>query len=85
MVDNLKGIMMKTLIKNGIGFFAPNYEVKPINILIIDGSISQVSEKEINITWRMLCALESVNILSGDEALIIINMATAPRGVVKLY
>jgi len=38
---------MKTLIKNGIGFNPPNYEVKPINILINDGIIIQVSDKEI--------------------------------------
>lgn len=38
---------MKTLIKNGIGFYPPAYEVKPINILINDSLITQVSEKEI--------------------------------------
>ena len=45
---------MKTLIKNGIGFYPPTYEVKPINILISDGVISQVSEKEIPATPDMV-------------------------------
>jgi 5-methylthioadenosine/S-adenosylhomocysteine deaminase len=38
---------MKTLLKNGIGFYPPDYKVKPMHILIIDNKISQVSEKEI--------------------------------------
>jgi len=45
---------MKTLIKNGIGFNPPNYEVRPINILIDDDIISQVSEKEIPATPDMV-------------------------------
>jgi len=45
--------MMKTLIKNGIGFYPPTYEVKPINILINDSLITQVSEKEIPTTPDM--------------------------------
>ncbi len=40
--------MMKTLIKNGIGFYPPAYEVRTINILIDDDVINQVSEKEIS-------------------------------------
>ena len=35
---------MKTLIKNGIGFFGPNYEVHPINVLIKDTKIEAVSQ-----------------------------------------
>jgi 5-methylthioadenosine/S-adenosylhomocysteine deaminase len=38
---------MRTLIKNGIGFNQPNYEVKPMHILINEGVINLVSEKEI--------------------------------------
>ena len=38
---------MKTLLKNGIGFYPPDYTVKPIHILIVDDKISQVSETEI--------------------------------------
>jgi len=45
---------MKTLIKNGIGFNPPNYKVRPINILIDDDIISQVSEKEIPATPDMV-------------------------------
>jgi len=45
---------MKTLIKNGISFNPPNYEVIPINILIDDDVISQVSEKEISVTPDMV-------------------------------
>jgi cytosine/adenosine deaminase-related metal-dependent hydrolase len=45
---------MKTLIKNGIGFNPPNYEVRPINILIDDDIISQVNEKEIPATPDMV-------------------------------
>jgi len=36
---------MKTLLKNGISFYPPTYEVKPINILIEDDEIINVSEK----------------------------------------
>ena len=38
---------MKTLIKNGISFYLPDYAVKPINILVDGTFIEQVSEKEI--------------------------------------
>ncbi|MCD6356744.1 MAG: amidohydrolase [Anaerolineaceae bacterium] len=38
---------MRTLIKNGIGFYPPSYKVKPMHVLIDNGIISQVSEKEI--------------------------------------
>ncbi len=38
---------MRTLLKNGIGFYPPDYKVKPMHILIVDKKIEQVSEKEI--------------------------------------
>ncbi len=38
---------MRTLLKNGIGFYPPEYKVKPMHILIIDDKISKVSEKTI--------------------------------------
>jgi len=38
---------MRTLLKNGIGFYPPDYTVKPMHILIVDDKISQVSETEI--------------------------------------
>lgn len=41
---------MKKLLKNGIGFYPPNYEVKPINILIDGTTIEKVSEKDIPIS-----------------------------------
>lgn len=41
---------MKKLLKNGIGFYPPNYEVKPINILIDGTTIEEVSEKDIPIS-----------------------------------
>ena len=44
---------MKTLLKNGISFYPPSYEVKPINILIKDKDIIQVSEKAIEQTPDM--------------------------------
>jgi 5-methylthioadenosine/S-adenosylhomocysteine deaminase len=40
---------MKALIKNGIGFYPPAYEVKPIHILIEDGIITKLSEDEIDV------------------------------------
>ncbi|NMC46656.1 MAG: hypothetical protein GYA52_07460, partial [Chloroflexi bacterium] len=36
---------MKTLLKNGISFDPTTYEVKPINILIEDDEIINVSEE----------------------------------------
>lgn len=38
---------MRTLLKNGIGFYPPDYKVKPMHILIVDKQIEKVSEKEI--------------------------------------
>ena len=45
---------MKTLLKNGIGFYPPTYEVKPMNILIEGKLISRVSEKEIPVEPDMV-------------------------------
>jgi 5-methylthioadenosine/S-adenosylhomocysteine deaminase len=44
---------MKTLLKNGISFYPPTYEVKPINILVEDTNIIQVSENMIETTPDM--------------------------------
>ena len=41
---------MKKLLKNGITFSAGTYEVAPVNILIENGDISQVSAEEIPVT-----------------------------------
>jgi len=38
---------MRTLLKNGISFYPPDYEVKPIHILIEGSEISQVSDHRI--------------------------------------
>ncbi|NPV41681.1 MAG: amidohydrolase family protein [Anaerolineae bacterium] len=45
---------MKTLLKNGISFYPPSYEVKPINILIEDTEIIQVSENKIEAAPDMI-------------------------------
>ncbi len=41
---------MKKLIKNGVTFTADTYEVAPVNILIENGDIAQVSAEEIPVT-----------------------------------
>ncbi len=41
---------MKKYFKNGIGFYSPQYEVKPIHILVEDTFIKKVSEKAISVT-----------------------------------
>jgi 5-methylthioadenosine/S-adenosylhomocysteine deaminase len=44
---------MKTLIRNGIGFWEPYYNIGPINILIEGDTITRVSEDEIPIAPDM--------------------------------
>jgi len=39
---------MKTLIKNGMTFWLPDYAVKPVHLLIDGSTIEQVSEKELD-------------------------------------
>jgi len=39
---------MKTLIKNGVTFWPPDYEVRPVHLLIDGSTIEQVGEKELD-------------------------------------
>ena len=45
---------MRILLKNGIGFYPPTYQVKPINILIDGKLITEVSEAPITIEPDMI-------------------------------